>query len=105
MSENSTDNCTGGADRFTTPLKRLKQAAEERRKRSEKEIVACPECGTEVLKDDIEDAIETAETHDESRHDGEPTTTVNGIVPPQFSEEEKEQIQDAVETIREVTDE
>jgi len=80
-------------------LEKLKQEAEEQKKRREKEVVHCPECDTEVLKDSIEAAVEAAETHDESRHDGEPTTKVNGIVPPEFSEEEKEQVQEAVRSL------
>jgi hypothetical protein len=90
---------TDGDEEAIHPLLRLKKQAEEQRERREKEVVHCPECGTEVVKDSIEAAIETAETHDESRHDGEPTTKVNGIVPPEFSEDEKKQIQDAVRSL------
>jgi len=82
------------------PLEQLKEQAEEAKKRREKEVVSCPECGTELLKDDIEGAIETAESHDEQRHGGEPTTQVNGIVPPEFSEDEKQQIREAVESLK-----
>lgn len=64
------------------PLDRLKQKAEEINERRKKERVYCPECGTEVLKESIEDAVETAETHDEKRHDGERTTKVNGLLLP-----------------------
>lgn len=81
------------------PLEQLKEQAEEAKKRHEKEIVSCPECGTELLKDDIEEAVNTAESHDQNRHDGNPTTKVNGIVLPELSEEEKQQIQDAVEKL------
>lgn len=64
------------------PLEKLKQEAEKKRERREKEVVHCPECGTELLKDSIEEAVETAEKHDKSRHDGERTTKVNGLVLP-----------------------
>ncbi|MFW6435904.1 MAG: hypothetical protein ACOCY1_05930 [Halovenus sp.] len=84
-----------------TPLQKLKKVAEEKEDRREKEVVACPECGTEVLKDDIEVAIQVAENHDEQRHDGKRTATVNGIVPPRFSDDEKQQIQDAVQSLAE----
>lgn len=69
------------------------------------EIVHCPECGTTTSKEDIEDAIDVAENHDEARHDGEPTAKVNGIRPPQFTEEQKEKIQEAVDKLAEVSDE
>jgi len=85
---------------YLTPFhKKVMEAAEEAKERREKEVVACDECGTELLKDSIEEALDTAESHDEQRHGGEPTTTVNGMVPPQFSEEEKEQIQKAVQKL------
>jgi len=96
MSEQS----VGSADHPLLRLQRLKEEAEEAEKRREKEVVHCPECGTELLKASVEDAIETADSHDENRHGGEPTTRVNGIVPPQFSEEEKEEIQDAVRSLQ-----
>ncbi len=64
------------------PLEKLAEEAEKQRKRAEKERVHCPECGTELLKDSIEEAVETAEKHDDSRHDGERTTKVNGMLPP-----------------------
>jgi hypothetical protein len=86
------------------PLERLKEQAEEAKKRREKEIVSCPECGTEILKDDMQEAIETAESHDEQRHDGERTTLVNGILPPEFTEEEKQMIQNAVSRIQQATE-
>jgi len=63
-------------------LAKMKKAAEKHRERQENEVVECPECETEVLYEDIEEAIEAAETHDEKRHDGERTTTVNGLLPP-----------------------
>jgi hypothetical protein len=71
------------------PLDRLKQQARGVKKRQEKEVVRCSEAGTEVLKDSIEEVIETAKTHDDQQHGGEPTAEVNGIIPPQFSEKEK----------------
>lgn len=82
------------------PLERLKQRAEEQRRRREKEVVQCDECGTEVLKNSIEEAVEVAENHNESRHDGESVATVNGIRLPDFSEEEKQQIRDGVEKLQ-----
>lgn len=91
---------TDSSDEPIHPLEKLKQQAEEAQKRREKEVVACPECGTELLKDSIEEAVDTADKHDEKRHDGEPTTKVNGIVPPQFTEDQKEEIQDAVRSLQ-----
>lgn len=91
-------------ERAIHPLERLKQQAEEARKKREKERVHCPECYTTVWKDDMESAVETAEQHDEQRHNGEATTKINGIVPPQFSGERKEQIRDAVESLQTRTD-
>jgi len=91
-------------DRATHPLKRLKKQAEEAEKRQEKEVIYCPECGTEVLKDSVEAAIETAKKHDGERHDGKATTKVNGIVLPQFSDENKAKIQQAVRSLRPETD-
>lgn len=89
-------NDSGGSEQPIHPLRRLKKQAEEQNKRRDKEVVHCPECGTEVFKDSLEAAVETAEAHDESRHGGEPTTKINGIVTPKFSDEQKEQIRDAV---------
>lgn len=80
------------------PLEKLKQEAEKKQERREKEVVHCPECGTELLKDDIEDAVETAEKHDESRHDGERTTTVNGMLLP--SDDVVEAAEDALSKLR-----
>ena len=82
------------------PIEQLRKKGEEIRKRQEKEVVYCPECETEVLKDDIEEAVRTAEKHDESRHGGEKTAKVNGINPPEFTEEEKQAVQDAVEALK-----
>jgi len=62
-------------------------------------VLSCPECGTKVPKDDIQSAVEAAEKHDEMRHGGEPTAKVNGIVPPDFTDEEKQTIQQAVKQI------
>lgn len=78
----------------------LIEQAEKQRKREEKEVIKCPDCGTEVLRDDIETALKIAENHDENRHSGEPTAKVNGIVPPQFSEEEKQQIQNGLSALQ-----
>lgn len=92
----------------THPLLQLKEQmekqAEERRKRRENEVVSCPECGVEVFKPDMEEAVETAEKHDDMRHDGEPTTQINGIVPPDFDDEELAQIEEAVEQLSELED-
>lgn len=89
-----------GADQYNHLLIRLREQAEEAKKHREKEHVECPECGTELWKDNIESAVETTEQHDEKRHGGEPTTLINGILPPQFSEEEKQQIENRVEELR-----
>jgi len=91
------DGSTSGTEQPVHPLERLKQQAKEARKKQEKERVHCPNCGTTVWKDTIEDALKTQEKHDEQRHNGEPTTKINGIVPPDFSEQEKQHIQDVVE--------
>jgi len=80
------------------PLEKLKRDAEEARKRQEKEVVSCPECDTEVLKDDLKAAIAIAEGHDESRHDGERTAEVNGMLPPS-----DELVEAAEQAINEVT--
>lgn len=88
------------SDSFKHPLERLKEQAEEARKRQEKERVHCPECDTTLWKDSMEEAVETAEKHDESRHGGEATTEVNGIVLPSFTEEEQSMIQEAVEEFK-----
>lgn len=106
-----TDNDTGDTERPddlaeldvdhpAVRLAKMKKEAEKRRERAEKEVVACEECGTEVLYDDIEEAVETAERHDEKRHDGERTATVNGIPVP--SDDLAEAAQEAVEKLREV---
>ena len=90
------------------PLIALKQRAEEARKRREKwegkEVLSCPECGTKVPKEDIESAVEAAEKHDDMRHGEEPTAKVNGMVPPDLTEEQKEKIQQTVERISEHQD-
>lgn len=83
-----------------TFTEKLQEQAEELKKKREQEKVHCTECDTVVWKDTIDDAVETAESHDESRHDGEPTTKVNGIVPPTFTDDEKEQIQNAVNAVQ-----
>lgn len=85
-----------GSERPTHPLERLNQRADKAQKRAEKEVIRCPDCGTEVYKESIEAAVNVAETHDEMRHDGEPTAEINGMLPPSFSDEEKEQIQQAI---------
>lgn len=82
---------------FKTPAEKLLEAAAENAKRREKEVVECPECGTEILKDTVEEAIETAEDHDESRHGGERTTLVNGMLVP--SDDVVSAAEDAMETI------
>lgn len=79
-------------------LAKMKQEAKRREERAESEVVACPECGTEVLKDDLEDALDTAETHDDKRHDGERTAMVNGMLPP--SDDLAEAAQKTVEKLR-----
>jgi acetyl-CoA carboxylase beta subunit len=94
----------GGTERFVHPLKRLKQQAKERKKKAEKEKVHCPECGTTVWKDSMEEAIDVQEQHDGQMHGGERVTLVNGIRPPEFSEEEKQQIRDAVQSLQADTD-
>ena len=67
------------------------------------ELVHCPECDTTVWKDTVEDAVETAEKHEESRHGGEPTVEVNGMLLPSFSEEEKVKIREAVASLNDST--
>lgn len=81
------------------PLERLGQAAEEAQKRAEKEVVRCPDCGTTVYKDTIEAAVNVAESHDEAMHDGERTAEINGMLPPSFTDEEKEQMQKAIRSL------
>jgi len=76
------------------PFEQLKQEAEQIKEKWDKEVVNCPECGTEVLKDNIDEAVATAETHDAERHDGERTTFVNGMLLPS-----DEVVQAANETI------
>lgn len=49
---------------------------------SDGEKVHCPECGTSTTSPTMEDAVETAETHDERMHDGEQTTLINGVPVP-----------------------
>lgn len=79
---NNTDTNDAEGEQLAHPLQRLKEQAEERMERAQKERVHCPECGTEVLKDTVEEAVETAETHDEKRHNGKRTSKVNGILIP-----------------------
>lgn len=86
-------------NRFKTPHEKLLEKAEEVRKRKEMEVVECEKCGTEVLKDSLEEAIDTAEDHIEKRHDGERVATVNGIVPP--SDETAEKVKETIEEITE----
>lgn len=64
---------------------------------TDRERVHCPECGTTVYKDEIADAVEVAEQHNETRHGGERVTEVNGFRPPEFSEEEVGEIQENLE--------
>jgi len=78
-----------------------KEELEKQRKRANQIEVHCPECDTSIWKDDMEAAVDKAESHDEKRHDGEATTEVAGLVPPSFTEEEKEEIQDAVQMFEE----
>lgn len=81
----------------TNPFEELKKKGEEIRKRRESEVVSCPECGTEVLKDTIEEAVATAEEHDEKRHDGEHVSRVNGVPVP--GDEVVEAAQNVVEKL------
>lgn len=76
------DRESGDNDIPTHPLERLKSNAEKSSERREKEVVRCPECGTEVLKESFDDAVETAINHDENRHDGEGVTQINGMTVP-----------------------
>jgi len=66
-------------------------------------LVSCPDCGTSVRKEDAEEAAETIENHNEERHDGEQVAGIgpNAMSLPEFSEEEKEEIQAAVERLKE----
>jgi hypothetical protein len=89
-----------GSEYPVHPLEQLKKQAEEARQKREKERVHCPECGTTVWKNSMEEAVATADTHDEKQHDGEATAKINGILPPQFTEDEKEQIQEAVRLLK-----
>jgi hypothetical protein len=73
---------------------------QEQKRRREQEKVHCPKCGTTVWKETVEDAIETQESHDERAHDGERVTKVNGMVPPEFTEEQQQAIQDAIEQFK-----
>jgi len=78
-----------------------KEELEKQRKRVNQIEVHCPSCDTSSWYDDMETAVDKADTHDENMHDGEATTKVAGIVPPQFSEEEKQEIRDAVTELQE----
>jgi len=91
-------------DEYTHPLIALKEKGEEIQKRREQEKVHCPECDTTVWKDDIEDAIQVQEEHDAKMHDGERVTKVNGILPPEFTEEEKQEMQENVQELLERID-
>lgn len=79
----------------------LAQAAEEAAKRRDKEVVQCPECETEVLKDSFEDAIEVAIDHDEQRHGGAGITLINGMAVP--SDKVADAAEDVLEKIKEET--
>jgi hypothetical protein len=48
----------------------------------------------------VEEALDTADTHDENQHDGERTALVNGMLPP--SDELAEAASEAVEQLREI---
>jgi len=82
-----------------------KEELEKQRKRANQVEVHCPECDTFSWYDDMETAVEKAEKHDDNRHDGDATTEVAGIVPPEFSEEEKQEIRDAVDQLQGQNDE
>jgi hypothetical protein len=69
----------------------------------DEEKVHCPECETTVWKDDIEDAVEAAESHDDQQHGGEQTTLVNGILVP--CDETAAAARKAINTISERTHE
>ena len=77
--------------------KRLERQREEKQTRRKKQKVHCPECDTTVWKDTLEEASRTAETHEDQQHDSESTVLVNGMRLPNFSEEEKERLQEFVE--------
>jgi len=77
-----------------------KEKLEKQRKRANQIEVHCPSCDTSSWYDDMETAVNKAETHDNSRHDGEATTEVAGIVPPDFSEEEKQKVRDVVKSLK-----
>lgn len=64
------------------------------------ERVRCPECGTTTVVATVEEALDTAETHDDQQHDGERTALVNGMLPP--SDELAEAASEAVEQLREI---
>lgn len=61
--------------------------------------VHCPECDTTTTAASISEAVTIAEEHDDTRHDGNPTARVNGIVPPDFDEDETARIQATVDAI------
>lgn len=90
-------------DHPAVTLAKLQREAERRNERAEKEVVSCEACGTEVLKDDLEDALEAAETHDRKRHGGRRTAEVNGIAPPR--DETAEAAENLVEELRDRDDE
>lgn len=81
-------------------VEKLKKEAKQAQKRREKEKVHCPDCGTTLWKDTLSEAVSTAETHDEKRHGGDTVTKINGITPPSFSENEKENLREAVESFQ-----
>lgn len=95
-------------EEFLHPVIALKQRAEEAREHRDKwegkEVLACDVCGTQTPKEDMKEAVKAAEKHDNMRHDGEPTATVNGITPPTLSDEQKEQIQTTMDKLEELDD-
>lgn len=56
----------------------------------------CPECDTRKYVGEMEDAVQIAENHNEMFHNGDRVALVNGIKVPDFTEEKKEQIREAV---------
>lgn len=92
-------------DEYIHPLEKLRERGEEIQEKADKTKVHCPECDTTLYKDTIADAVETAEDHDESRHDNDRTTRVAGMLPPEFSEETREQFREVLAAIQGESDE
>lgn len=78
------------------PLERLAEEARKANERRSKHKVRCEACETEVLKDDLDAAVETAEDHDDRNDDH--TITIGGMPLP--SDELAEAAENLVKELR-----